>query len=68
MSRCLIHGVYADVWDAQCGGAMIGNSSPQEKVGMCMGIDDCSATHLLTCHRWYPNITDPLLKPVMYSG
>lgn len=65
MSRCLVHAAYADVWDVRCQGFDT-PTNPFVNIAMCMGIDNCNSSSLLTCHRWFPNITDPNLLPIPF--
>ena len=73
LSRCLIHGVYAQAVDQWCGGAAPylphelpnpegGNSGP--RIGMCMQTDEkCIPEVHFTCHHWMPE-KDDYRKPV----
>lgn len=64
ISRCLVHGAYADVFNVACSGALVVADPPFE-TGMCMGVDVCR-DNLLTCHRWLPNMTSPDLNPMPF--
>ena len=66
ISRCLVHGAYADVFNVACTGALVVKDPPFE-TGMCMGVDVCRH-NLLTCHRWLPNISSPDLSPMPYKS
>lgn len=63
LSRCLIHGAYASVWDVKCQGWKIPKSDPPAYTHMCMGLANCSSP-VLTCHRWVANVSDPGLNPI----
>ena len=55
MSRCLIHGVYADVWDANCHGFKT-PTEPSLRLTMCNSTDVCDVETMLTCYGWAPDI------------
>jgi hypothetical protein len=52
VTRCLAHGVLADILDISCGGTRL---SDKLTFGMCMGTAFCNPKVQLTCHRWKPN-------------
>ncbi|KAJ1421905.1 hypothetical protein B484DRAFT_452587 [Ochromonadaceae sp. CCMP2298] len=62
ISRCLVHGVYADVWDVLCQGFKT-PTTPSLYTQMCMGTGACNVKSMLTCHRWQANTSDALLTP-----
>lgn len=64
ISRCLIHAVYVDVWNVPCSGTSI-STDPPFSTGMCMGVKNCTED-LLTCHRWWPDISFSDLPPIPY--
>lgn len=61
VTRCLAHGVMADVMDISCGGTRL---SDKLTIGMCMGTDFCHPQTQLTCHRWKPNPDNYLEMPI----
>lgn len=63
ISRCLVHGAYADVWNIRCEGIKV-IDDPPFTTGMCMGVEECR-DDLLSCHRWWP-MTTPDLAPMPY--
>ena len=64
LSRCFIHGAYADAINVPCQGLKISTAGlPDITTGMCMGVDICYPS-LLTCHRWKPNVTSDSLEPI----
>lgn len=65
LSRCLVHGVYADPMNIGCGGSLISTNPTNIVIGMCFGTDNCDSNVHLTCHRWEPNITNPT-EPIPY--
>lgn len=65
MTVCLVHGAYAEVWDAKCWGYKTRDGM---EIGMCMGTDYCNTTLHLTCHRFMPDISKPDLPPIAASA
>ena len=63
LSRCLVHGLYVNVWDVKCTGFDT-PTKPSLWTGMCMGTNGCDPKNVLTCHRWMTNVSDPELKPI----
>lgn len=63
MSRCLLYGANGFPVHSDCGGSRIGAEGVI--IGMCMGTDTCSANQL-TCHRFYPNPTNPFIAKGQY--
>jgi hypothetical protein len=63
ITRCYVHGIYADPVNIECGGSWLFPSHDNENlmIGMCMGIAECSIEVQLTCHRWKANRNNVLL-------
>ena len=59
LSRCLVHGVYADPINIGCVGTLISTNPTNIVIGMCFGTENCDSSLHLTCHRWQPNSTNP---------
>lgn len=66
LSRCFVHAAYVDVWNVACQGYTL-SSNPPFSTGMCMGVTNCT-DNLLTCHRWWPNMSTPDLSPMPYKA
>jgi hypothetical protein len=66
LSRCFVHAAYVDVWNVACQGKTV-SLHPPFTTGMCMGVDNCT-DNLLTCHRWWPNMSTPDLSPMPYKS
>ncbi len=52
ISRCLAHGVYADIVHIDCSAQTLATPKGDILLGMCMGIDKCNNERQFTCHRW----------------
>jgi hypothetical protein len=64
LTRCFVHGVYADPINIGCGGTLISTNPQNIVIGMCFGTGFCDSKMMLTCHRWWqPNIT---AAPIAY--
>lgn len=57
ISRCVIHGAYAEAIDVDCWGKPYQSSAGSFEMGMCMGIEECTDVQL-TCHRWMADPAD----------
>ena len=61
ISRCVVHGIYAEVVDVKCTGWSIPGAGAT--AAMCMELDEWSP-RIFTAHRMMPNLTDISLRPV----
>lgn len=66
ISRCLIHGAYASVWNVNCNGFNI-PSNKSIIAAMCMGANEFRSD-MITLHRWMPNITTADLQPMQIAS